>query len=175
MVNVEDISDWKKSLGLLPIKLFASTNSDKDFILLNGGNGDFCLDINSDIPKDYLSAAWSSSTKNFVSIKENKIVVQNWKKGKSEEIEKSSIENNYNKFYKYLLSNSYKSEYDVVPFIINIFKRLRNLTDEKDKGVQAINILFWLMSVTEEQISVSSIDKAKWGLNDLSISPSEFE
>ena len=82
MIKLNDISQWKKSLGLLPIKLFSSTENNSDFILLDGGAGDFCIDIKPDSDdKDYFSSSWSSNTKNFVSVGEETLEL--YKKVKS--------------------------------------------------------------------------------------------
>ena len=80
-MNINHIETWKKSFGLLPIHLFANGNDSNDFILLNGGSGDFCFstslqDIN---PNDYNSRAWSSNTKNFVVLDNEVIHLYNWK------------------------------------------------------------------------------------------------
>ena len=73
MNQLNNINSWKKQLGLLPINLFSSEQQNK-FILLNGGYGDFCVDTNSDKTADeYYSFAWSSNTKNFVTLKNDKI------------------------------------------------------------------------------------------------------
>lgn len=71
MSDLNKIENWKNNLGLLPIHLFSTETEDK-FILLNGGVGDFCIDINPDkSPIEYFSYAWSSNTKNFVTLKNN--------------------------------------------------------------------------------------------------------
>src|ERR1700733_4623971 len=113
MLDLNKITDWKVSLGLLPINLFPNSDDEHNYILLNGGAGDFCLQISGDEKQDdyYYSSAWSSNTKNFVSVEVDIVKLYNWRKRKVENIKKSSIEDNYVGFYKYLLHNSVNSDY----------------------------------------------------------------
>ena len=157
-----DTQLWKKELGLLPINLF-SGNQNNEFILLNGGNGDFCIDFAKDkSPNQYFSNARSSNTKNFIALNNNEVFIFNWLKEKEESYKFDIVIKNLEKFYQYLLKISYKSEYDIVPSIINIYKSLRNLTDEPEQGVQALNYLFLLMAMYEENKNFNEIDFQKW-------------
>ena len=173
MINLNDISTWKQSFGLLPIHLIPA-NRDNRFIMLNGGYGDFCIEteIYERSPQNYYSLAWSSNTKNFVVLDHEKVNIYNWKKDREETITKKQVADNFDKFYKYLVKNSYKSEEDVVPFVIDIFKQFRNLTQEKTNAAEALNLLFVLLVGLEEDIS--SIDFDKWGLTDIEI-PQNFD
>ena len=84
MSQLDNINSWKNNLGLLPINLF-STGQNNKYILLNGGYGDFCIDINADkSTEEYYSFAWSSNTKTFVALKDDKIYLFNWLKEKEE-------------------------------------------------------------------------------------------
>ncbi|MGC9354734.1 MAG: N-6 DNA methylase, partial [Mariniphaga sp.] len=165
MSQLNNIDDWKYNLGLLPINLFSS-GIDNKYILLNGGYGDFCIDIDADKSKEeYYSYAWSSNTKNFVTLKGNEINLYNWLKEKEENYKLSLVQENLPKFYSYLLKDSYKSEYDIIPFIIDIYRSLRHLTNEKEEGIQAINQLLILLIAYEEKIDFNNIDFNKWGIN----------
>ncbi len=167
MVQYNNIDIWKNRLGLLPITLFSSIKQ-KKFILLNGGYGDFCIDFEPDKkPEDYYSYAWSSNTKNFVTLKDEKIVLYNWLKGEQESYKLDLVSQKIEKFYDYLLQKSYKSEYDIVPFIINIYKSLRNQTNEKAEGVQALNHLFLLLAAFEDGIDIKKVDLKKWNISNV--------
>lgn len=145
MRNFSDISFWKQNYGLLPLHLKDVT--EEKFLMLNGGYGDFCLqttygDGDVDLFKEY---SWSSNTKNYLIVQDKDIRVVNWLDSKPELVPKSAIENNLSKFYKYLLSKSYKTQNDVVPFVIDIFKQLRNETTEKQNPKKALSLLFQLL------------------------------
>lgn len=164
MSQLDNINSWKNNLGLLPINLFSSGQNNK-FILLNGGYGDFCIDINADkSPEDYYSFAWSSNTKNFVTLKGDKIHLYNWLNEKEENYKLSLVQENLTKFYNYLLKDSYKSEYDIVPFVVDIYRSLRNLTNENKEGTQAINQLLLLLVAYKENKELNKIDFDNWGI-----------
>ncbi|KQN34315.1 hypothetical protein ASE92_11940 [Pedobacter sp. Leaf41] len=173
MINLSEILTWKKKFGLLPIKL--KPTDETTYILLNGGYGDFCLQTIDEEKElgDYFSKSWSSSTKNFVVLDDNKLKIFNWSKQNSipEEISLKNVLENFDKFYTYLLSKSYKSEKDVVPFIIDIFRQLRNLTQERTNPVEALNLLFVLLTSIEEDST--KLDTEKWNLQQINI-PDNF-
>ena len=126
MRDLSKIDIWERNFGLLPIHLNSITVEDK-FLMLNGGHGDFCLQTKNyeEERSVYFSQAWSTNTKNYVVVDKDEIKIINWLKENPELISRSDIENNFEKFYIYLLSKSYKTENDVIPFIIDIFRKLR--------------------------------------------------
>lgn len=163
---MDDISNtkiWKKNFGLLPIHLSLAENDRNNYILLNGGHGDFCFSNNfQDLSaEEYFSKAWSSNTKNFVALKDDKVHLFNWKLNEIDEIDKNLVTSNFDKFYKYLLKNSFSSNSDVVPFLIDIFKQFRHHTGESQNASEALSILFNLLANLEDDV----IDTDKWGLN----------
>ena len=174
MTNLNEISTWKQSFGLLPIHLIPSRMDENSFIMLNGGYGNFCLSTETDerSPDDYHSLAWSSNTKHFVVLNGSNVSIFNWEEDKPETISKQKVEDNFDKFYSYLVTKDYKSEKDIVPFVINIFKQFRNLTHEKADAVQALNLLFVLLAGLQED--VNSIDFENWGLTHIEI-PQNFD
>jgi len=166
MNQLNNIQNWKKQLGLLPINLFSS-NTENKFILLNGGYGDFCVDFNSDkTPIDYYSYAWSSNTKNFITLKNENVFLYNWLKEKEEKYSAKTIQENLPKFYDYLLKDSYRSEFDITPFILDIYRRLRVETGEDQEGINAINQLLLLLIATENEDNLNNINLIDWGLQE---------
>lgn len=164
MKNLADISIWRRSFGLLPIHL-KPNHSRTDFVMLNGGYGDFCLQTvkdESDL-KDYYSKSWSSNTSNFIVLENDKIKIINWARDFQEEVAQKTVAENFDKFYSYLLSKSYKSNKNVVPFIINIFRQFRNITQERANPIEALNLLFILLASLEDDYK--NIDFNKWNIN----------
>jgi hypothetical protein len=151
------------------------TVNDK-FIMLNGVNGNFCLHIsnNEEDRNTYFSQSWSSNTKNFLLVNDNKAILYNWHKDtKVEEIGLKSIQANLDKFYNYLVAKSHRSDRDVVPLIIDIFKQFRTLTAEYHNPVQALNLLFVLLAGLEDG-DINNLDRQKWGISNMSI-PKGFD
>lgn len=174
MPQFTDILFWTKSLGHLPVHLVPTVN-DK-FIMLNGINGNFCLHISNEEEdrNTYFSQSWSSNTKNFLLVNDNNAKLYNWHKDiKDEEISLKSIRDNLDKFYNYLVAKSYRSDKDVVPVIIDIFKQFRNLTSEYHNPVQALNLLFVLLAGLEEG-DINALDRQKWNISDIHI-PQGFD
>ncbi|SKB58935.1 N-6 DNA Methylase [Salegentibacter holothuriorum] len=173
MGKLLNIDYWKKEFGLLPMHLNPILNEEK-YLMLNGGNGDFCLQTSQekeDLEK-YFEDSWSTNTKNYIVINDDNVIINNWFEKKSEIIPKKRIEPNIEKFYKYITSKSFKTQDDIIPFILNIFKKLRNVTFEKENPVEAINTLFLLLISIEER--KTNIDFKKWGVHDSKL-PSNFE
>lgn len=168
MTQFTDISFWAKNSGYLPVHLKPLLN-DK-FILLNGVSGNFCLHISKDEEDKniYFSQSWSSNTKIFLLVNSNKAKLYNWnKETKVEEIAIKTIRDNLDKFYSYLVAQSYRSDKDVVPVIIDIFKQFRTLTAEYHNPVQALNLLFVLLASLEE--GNNTFDRQKWKISDIHI------
>jgi len=144
--------------------------------MLNGVSGNFCLHIsnNEEERNIYFSQSWSSNTKNFLLVNDKNAKLYNWHKdSKVEEISLKSIQNNLDKFYHYLVAKSHRSERDVIPIIIDIFKQFRTFTTEYHNPVQALNLLFVLLAGLEDG-DVYGLDRKKWGISDIQI-PQGFE
>jgi methylase of polypeptide subunit release factors len=148
--------------------------SESKFIMLNGGSKDFCLQTISPVndSASYFADSWSTNTKNFVALDQNNVRVYSWYDNKTEKYPLEQIEENANKFYAYLSSKSYKTPSDAVPYIIGIFRELRNLTGKKDPE-EALNLLFRLLiSIDEDYIK---IDSGKWEIDSSVVTPSNFD
>ncbi|PUV23136.1 N-6 DNA methylase [Sphingobacterium athyrii] len=174
MYDLKNIETWESKFGLLPIKLDPLIQEDK-FLMLNGGVGDFCLRTSSFEKgniEQIFQESWSTNTKNFLFIGEDSIEVTNWYDSKIENISKSRVNLNLEQFYKYLSSKSYKTQNDVVPFILDIFRQLRNITFEKQDSSEAINLLFHLLISLEEDYT--HIDTKKWGISESNF-PDKFD
>ena len=156
------------------MKLNPLNQADK-FLMLNGGQGDFCLKTSAKGNENQgliYGESWSTNTKNFLFINEDSVEVVNWFEGKTENIPNKKIEFNLGQFYKYLSSKSHKTQNDVVPFILDIFRQLRNITFEKQDSSETINLLFTLLVSLEEDIS--NIDYEKWNISNSKI-PDRFD
>ena len=172
--RVNETQFWAEGSGLLPIRL--SPISDKaQYILLDGGLYDFCLDLTgeeSDIAK-YYSAAWSSDVKNYISVRNDKATVYNWSRQRPESVSLSVLQDKFQTFLKILNSTSYRTSDDVTPFILGLFAQLRNLTLERREPVDALNLLFKLLiSLEEDVLSQTTCDK--WEINNV-VEPNGFD
>lgn len=174
MNDFRTLETWRNLLGLLPIHLLPKSDVDSGFLMQNGGHGDFCLDLNSQYnEEECYSLSWSGNTKNFVVLNEDKIKVINWKLNKRDEINIKTISNQYNKFYNLLAENNFKSNDDVVPRIIEVFKTLRTLKGERKSANETLELLFqFLLGIEHKQNS--NFDYSRFGIEN-SFVPSDWE
>ena len=100
--------------------------------------------------------------KNYVKIITDNVVIRNWYENKTETVKKDKVISNFNQFYNYIFNKSYKTESDIVPFVIDIFNQLRNITQESSDPLEALNLLFILLVSIEEDYN--NIDKSIWEL-----------
>lgn len=174
MNEIENINYWRQKFGFYPLHINPLIDKDQ-YLMLNGGNHDFCLQtrlVENDITQSYFDYSWSTNTKNFVVLENEKIRIYNWfNKKKIDEFNSNHVTENIDNFYKYLSLNSHKTPYDPIPFILSIFRQLRNLTRSSDSSV-ALNLLFRLLISLEEEYD--KIDSLKWGISDIEI-PNNFE
>jgi type I restriction-modification system DNA methylase subunit len=167
------INFWRREFGLYPIPINPK-NKENKYLLLNGGNKDFCLQTTSAVSDNasYFADSWSTNTKNFVVLADDDIRIYNWYDNKTEKYSLKQIEENVSKFYTYLSSKAYKTPSDAVPFIIGVFRELRNLTGKKEPE-EALNLLFRLLiSIDEDYLK---IDSTKWEIDNSVITPSNFD
>lgn len=162
--NIDNILFWKNSLGLLPLKQFSGDKHNGKYILLNGFKGNLCLDIapSNDTKDFYFSSAWSSNIKNFVVTEKENVVVYNWKNKDLKKYSSTQVFNNLVKFHNHLIGSSYRSEDDIVPFVIGIFRRLRNLYNDKTNPLESLNQLFLLLSSLDK----FPFDNMFWGIDE---------
>lgn len=159
--RVNETQFWAEGSGLLPIRL--SPVSDKaQYILLDGGLYDFCLDLTgeeTDAARFY-SAAWSSDVKNYITVRDEKATVYNWSRQKPESVALNVLQDKFQAFLKILNSTSYRTSDDVTPFILGLFAQLRNLTQERREPVEALNLLFKLLiSLVEGDLSQATCNR----------------
>ena len=64
------------------------------------------------------------------------------------------------------MKDSYRSEFDITPFILDIYRRLRVETGEDQEGINAINQLLLLLIATENEDDLNNINLMDWGLQE---------
>ena len=167
MLTVKDKQFWEKGSGLLPIHLSPNTGKSQ-YILLDGGVYDFCLDLTGeeDIAANYYSAAWSSDVKNYIAVRDEDAIVFNWSKQSLERVKLALVQEKFQSFLKILNSNNYRTSDDVTPFVLSLFSRLRNLTRERREPTEALNLLFKLL-ITLKEDNLSQVTCDAWGIENV--------
>lgn len=171
MMDITNNETWTKQFGVLPIKLNPILAEER-YLMLNGGYSDFCLQSFDDSDSELDKIAWSSNVKNYLKIITDDVVIRNWYENKTEIVKKDKVISNFNQFYNYIFNKSYKTESDIVPFVIDLFNQLRNITQESSEPLEALNLLFTLLVSIEEDYN--NIDKAIWGIRNVNL-PHSFD
>jgi len=170
-MDITNNETWTKQFGVLPIKLNPILAEER-YLMLNGGYSDFCLQSFDDSDSELDKIAWSSNVKNYLKIITDDVVIRNWYENKTEIVKKDKVISNFNQFYNYIFNKSYKTESDIVPFVIDLFNQLRNITQESSEPLEALNLLFTLLVSIEEDYN--NIDKAIWGIRNVNL-PHSFD
>lgn len=163
------VNTWQKTLGLLPIPLFDQSDKTRH-ILLNGSQGNFCLDTtNAALPDLDQSRiyAWSSNVGHYVTLLGDMVQVQRWDSSRFnvEKYTTSSVYNNLEKFHEFLQSSSPSQEMSIVSHSIRFFRKLRATLGNEFNGAQSLKVfLYFLASAAENNFKRSSIDLKKWRL-----------
>jgi adenine-specific DNA-methyltransferase len=65
---LSNVKIWVEKLGLLPIPLFSNQEDKKQFVLLNGSKGNFCLDLENvqELGDQTRSFAWSANVGHYI-------------------------------------------------------------------------------------------------------------
>lgn len=166
---------WASRTGLLPIHLIPYEDV-RRFIMLDGGVYDFCLDF-SDQEKsfdEYKSLSWSANTKNYIYVNNDNIIVYNWLKSTTDKLPVSIVEKKFNHFINILNSSSILSSSDVIPFVVNLFRSLRNETSEKKEPIEALNLLYRLLISLEETDFNENVCR-KWNIRTDIITTASFD
>lgn len=148
-------------LGVLPVFLFHNQDYEaKQYALLNGNKNNFCIDLNNDYTaKDYTNFAWSSGVNNFLSINRDKSFLYRYDSQTPEEYSTEIIISNLQKFYEYIGRYEKNKENAIVPYILRIYRKLRNALRSED-GNDSLEAFFYLLASIENE----QVDLDIWGL-----------
>ncbi|HDH04537.1 MAG TPA: hypothetical protein ENH01_02320 [Nitrospirae bacterium] len=167
-MKINEVNTWGGKLGLLPVPLFDNQTSKEKYVLLNGNFGNFCLDLSGEQETLMLrNYAWSSDVGHYVNIINNAVEIYRWDKRASslERYSRKSVENNLEKFYQYLQKDQPRRDISIIPFTINIFRRLRGAFDPSVDGPNSLKAFLYLLACTSDGVSRNKLDVSKWRLD----------
>jgi hypothetical protein len=141
---------WSSQLGLATASLFEGDNTalpGEHSVLLDGGSGTFALSTSDDEiwrEPDPAAWAWSSDLPHHVTVTPAKVAVIRWDKPTDPRVlERSGVERNFDRFYRYLNEDRLRSNKTVVDHLLGFFRRVRalghaaNLPDGKTTDIFA--------------------------------------
>ncbi|MBA2736877.1 MAG: N-6 DNA methylase, partial [Pyrinomonadaceae bacterium] len=165
--SITNISLWQTKLGLLPVPLYANKN-DKQFVLLNGNRGNFCLDLveNSE-PIENRNRAWSSDVSYYITLEKSltNLLIQTWNSPKPQTFPVNKVLSDLTGFHRLLEEQEPKSQQDIVKHVIRVFRSLRNQMGSDFSGQSSLKVFLSLLACATENKDRNKIDSNKWGLS----------
>ena len=151
MLDLLEIRDWRKALGMSNIPLF-ETDANR-FIMMNGSSGNFCLSLaNADTMSDTQcrSLAWSSDVSHFINVFESKVEVHRWDKKSIERYSSTSVAKNLPKFHEYITNDQPRRELSVINHVMRVFKQLwQSLGPNVSDGSDALKAFLYLLAYSQ--------------------------
>ena len=161
--KIPGIDKWKRELGLLPVPLY-NTSYKPRYVLLNGTQGNFCLDF--DDAQNARSLAWSSNVGHYVVTKTDTVEVQRWDQSDSslQKFKAESVYKDLRKFYSYLEETSPNRGVSVVGHIIDKFRQLRAIMEPSRDAGSTLRAFLVMIACVHDKTSPEKLDHDSWGL-----------
>jgi SAM-dependent methyltransferase len=137
-MNLEQVNDWRTTLGYLPVPLkYAS--EERRFVMLNGAKGNFCLDIESGNVErnERRDIAWSADVDHYVRVEAARVEVLRWDRSEAIQSSVADVVNNLQAFQQYLESARAPREQSVVAHAVATYNRIRAALPEGSHGLEA--------------------------------------
>ena len=158
---LDNLDTWRTELGLMPVPLFGHQNEHR-FVLLNGGKGNFCLDLATEGRGDNGSErdrAWSADVGHYVKVLREEVQVWRWDQSSAEIIKRDLVANNIIQFQTYLEERQPSKTSSVVGHFISIYRQVRTILGDRVIGSDALQaFLYLLASADNSNGSVARID-----------------
>jgi len=149
----------------MPVPLFGKQAGERRHVLLNGGKGNFCLDLaNEDTNTAFHGAerdwAWSSDVGHYVKVEQDEILVWRWDQPSPERYKHSTISENIVKFQAYLEERQPSKASSVVGHFMAIYRQVRTLVGPEVSGPEALQAFLYLLAGadTGEHSAITKID-----------------
>lgn len=151
------------SVGLLNVPLLHNQQADVPlYALLNGSTNNVCVGINTECSMmDYQQMAWSSGCNYFLEFMRNRCNVVRFDTPRMESYEEGVLLQNADRFFKHISESKRNEENQIVPFVLRIYRKLRNEL-RSERGIDSLRGLLFLLASTYE----NNPDLSKWGLSE---------
>ncbi len=165
-----DVHFWEKELGLLGIPMRSHlSRGNSQYVLLNGGTGNFCLGFNKEIgDTERRNNAWSTNVGHYVHASEDLIEVHRWDRNKSvfERYNSKSILKQLGRFHDYLEKNAPTSTSSIISHAIKTFRQLRDQLGREGTAQKSLEAFLVMLAASCDDIGISKVAMSEWGLND---------
>lgn len=129
MNDLTNTEIWRRQLGYLPVPLFGHDN-ERSYVLLNGGKGNFCLNVDESVDADPMSAAsqaWSADVDHYVMIRGDTLQLLRWDQPRewNESYKIQQVVDRLPLFQQYIESRHAPRERSVVARAISVYRSVR--------------------------------------------------
>lgn len=170
--SLHNIDFWRMKLGLFPVRMFGDDLPENRFVLLNGNQGNFCLDLTEDpVGPEARDRAWSSNVGHYVSLLDNHLDVRRWdsKSSSRNRFSADEVRGDLEGFHSYLERDQPKSNTSIVAHVIRVFRSLRTALDTEVEGPDSLRALLYLLACVTDGAERGEVDFGKWGLETISL------
>lgn len=134
------------------------------YALLNGSANNVCAGVNTDFSiADYQQMAWSSGCNYFLEFLHDRCNVIRFDSPRIESYEEGILLRNADRFFKFIAKSKRNEENQVVPFVLRVYRKLRNEL-RSAQGIDSLRSLLYLLASTCDK--EQDVDLSKWGLSD---------
>ena len=150
--------------GLLQVPLLHRQNAKEEyFALLNGAKNNLCLDGHVSRPSEwYRKMAWSSGNNTYIGFEGGMCHIYRFDRPQVESYEENVVFENADKFFYYLGKENGNLENTIVPYVLRIYRQLRNEIRTENSGADSLRALLYLLAYSRDG---EHVNLDEWGLN----------
>lgn len=163
---IREIEFWRRQVGLLPVPLFDGDGG-RQFVLLNGSKGNFCLELSDDsITRDPRNLAWSSDVGHYVTVTKDFVEVQRWDRLSAvhQKFQLAAVSSEPERFHKFLSEEQPRRELSVITRVMRAFRSLRTALGQAVDGSTSLKALLYLIACATEGVERGSVSAESWRL-----------
>lgn len=164
------VSDWARLLGLLPVPLRADSKS--QFVLLNGSQGNFCLDEEPvETGPVVRSTAWSADVGHYISLSPGTGLVRvlRWDAPEEQTFPYRQVSQDLALFHEQLEREQPRRDLSVVSRFVTIFHETWSAVGSAS-GLEALRTFLCLLASEHDDVAPSSLERSNWGINETAAS-----
>lgn len=129
MNDLSQADVWRRQLGYLPVPLFGVAE-ERSYVMLNGGKGNFCLDVDDGTTDPVVAAqhAWSADVDHYLSVRGEKLSLLRWDQPTgdwAEHYKTSEVAGKLDMFQRYIESKQAPRERSVVSRAVSVYRAVR--------------------------------------------------
>lgn len=163
MNDLSQAAVWRQQLGYLPVPLFGVTR-ERSYVMLNGGKGNFCLDVEDGNPDPSIAAqyAWSADVDHYLTVRGDNLSLLRWDQPAvawAESYKMSDVASKLDVFQRYIESKQAPRERSVVSRAVSVYRAVRARGQENDDRDAMLAFMSVLNAAWTHQDKENSLSK----------------